>query len=636
MMNNRQTNIVRILGEQKEWITGKELSRLLNVSDRTIRSDIDNINKYYQSGLIKSNQRQGYHIDESLLNGLNIEVKYSIPQTPSERCVFMIRQLLFEKNEINLTILQSQIYVSGYSIENDLKRIRKMLEPYPKLRLIRSKNYIYLHGDERSKRTLYKDLLAAETKGNFLNINRIASLYKNFDLLLVKDILLEVFDEYKFSVKDIMFPMLVIHIGISIERIMKYNFIKTDRKDKEFYESREYKISKEFFKRVSDKINIKLVEDEIQLMTLLLMGKNSLNYSTNLLNLDKKKLDIEQLVINLLGEIREFFGTDFMDDTDLIVGLKMHIQGMVSRAKNAISIDNVFLQDIKRKYPLVFEMGIYACHMIEDSLGFSVNENEAGFIALHLGAANERMNKNSKYKVIIISPHNQSFSSLCKQKIDDNFGERLDIIKILNYFEEGEVISYQPDLILTLSSLQHSLDIMTIQISMFISSEDEMNIYQAIKKLDKKKFQIEFNSKISNIIKKEFFYTNFDGKSEKDIINKMCNKLEDHKIVPIDFKESVLKREEMSPTSFFYGFATPHDLRSQSYLSTISVALLKSPVKWGVYEVKLVMLLAINEEDKSLLFMFLEWLASTISDELTFSELLEVKDYEEFLERIMG
>lgn len=83
MMNNRQTNIVRILGEQKEWITGKELSRLLNVSDRTIRSDIDNINKYYQSSLIKSNQRQGYHIDESLLNRLNIEVKYSIPQTPS-------------------------------------------------------------------------------------------------------------------------------------------------------------------------------------------------------------------------------------------------------------------------------------------------------------------------------------------------------------------------------------------------------------------------------------------------------------------------------------------------------------------------------------------------------------------------
>ena len=635
-MNSRQTNIVRILGGEKTWITGKKLSKLLNVSDRTIRSDIDNINKYHQSSLIKSNQRNGYHIDENLLNQLNVHIEYSIPQTPSERCVFMIRKLLFEKNEINLTILQSQIYVSGYSIENDLKSIRKMLEPYPKLRLVRSKNYIYLNGDERSKRELYKNLLAAETKGNFLNINRIASLYKNFDLLLVKDILLEVFDEYNFTVKDMMFPMLVIHIGISIERIIKYNFIKTDRKNKEFYESREYKISKEFFERISDKIHIKLIEDEIQLMTLLLMGKNSLNYETDLINADNKKLDIEQLVINLLEEIRDFFGTDFINDMNLIAALKMHIQGMVSRAKNAISIDNVFLQEIKRKYPLIFEMGIYACHVIEDRLGFSVNENEAGFIALHLGVANERMNKNSKYRVIIISPHNQAFLSLCQQKIEDNFGEHLEIIKILNYFEENEVMSYQPDLIFTLSQLQHYLDIMTIQISMFISSEDEMNIYRAIKNLDKKKFQIEFNSKISNIIKKEFFYTNFDGKNEKDIIYKMCSKLEDYKVVSKDFKESVLQREEMSPTSFYYGFATPHDLKSQSYLSTISVALLKHPVKWGEYEVKLVMLLAINEEDKSVLFMFLEWLASTITDEIAFSELLEANDYEEFLERIMG
>lgn len=635
-MNNRQANIVRILGEKGEWITGKGLSKLLNVSDRTIRSDIDTINKYYQNILIKSNQRQGYHIDENLLNSLNIDVSYSIPQTPSERCIFMIRQLLFEKNEINLTILQSQIYVSNYSIENDLKRIRKMLEPYSKLRLARSKNYIYLYGDERSKRELYKDLLEVETKGNFLNINKIASLYKNFDLLLVKDILLEVFNEYKFSIKDVVFPMLVIHIGISIERMIKYNFIKTEKRNKEFYESKEYKISREFFEIVSDKIHIKLVEDEIKLMALLLMGKSSVNYTTDLLDSDNNKLDTGELVIDLLEEISKFFGSNFLNDADLVNGLRMHIEGMVSRSKNTISIDNIFLQDIKRKYPLVFEMGIHACNMIEDKLGVSVSENEAGFIALHLGAANERMNKNRKYRVVIISPHNQVFSSLYQQRIYDNFGEHLDIVKTLNYFEENEIISYQPDLILTLFSLQHSLNIMTIKVSMFINNDDDMKIYQAIKLLDKKKFQIEFNSKISSIIKKEFFYTDFYGKSKKDIIDRMCSNLEQHNIVTSDFRKFVLKREEMSPTSFIYGFAIPHDLKSQSHLSTISVALLKSPVKWGEYEVKLVMLLAINEEDKSMLFMFLEWLTNAISDELTFAELLEAKDYEEFLERIMG
>ena len=51
----------------------------------------------------------------------------------------MIQKLLFEVKELNLTMLQSQIYVSGYSIDNDLKRIRKMLEPYSGLKLVRNK-----------------------------------------------------------------------------------------------------------------------------------------------------------------------------------------------------------------------------------------------------------------------------------------------------------------------------------------------------------------------------------------------------------------------------------------------------------------------------------------------------------------
>ncbi|MEG1313903.1 MAG: PTS sugar transporter subunit IIA, partial [Bacilli bacterium] len=237
---------------------------------------------------------------------------------------------------------------------------------------------------------------------------------------------------------------------------------------------------------------------------------------------------------------------------------------------------------------------------------------------------------------VIVLPHDQAFASICEQKIQQNFKESLDIVATLNYFEENEVLYYEPDLILTLVSLQHSLDVMTIQISIFLNNEDEISIYQAIKRLDKKRFQIEFNSKISSIIEKEYFYANFDAKDEKDVIDKMCNNLEKDRIIPPGFKENVLKREEMSPTSFVYGFATPHALKAQSYLSTISVALLKQPVKWGLYDVKLVILLAINEEDKSILFMFLEWLASAISDAVSFSTLLEAKNYEEFLERIMG
>lgn len=45
MRSKRQEQLLAILSERQGWVTGKQLSSLLNVSDRTIRSDVEAINK---------------------------------------------------------------------------------------------------------------------------------------------------------------------------------------------------------------------------------------------------------------------------------------------------------------------------------------------------------------------------------------------------------------------------------------------------------------------------------------------------------------------------------------------------------------------------------------------------------------
>lgn len=166
-LNKRQEKIIAMMNDMNEWITGKELSKLLNVSDRTIRSDVDVINRTYENELIESNLRYGYHLNQSIFRTLDIKIEDTIPQTPQERCVYIIQELLFQRNELNIIDLQNKVYVSGYSIDNDIKRIKKMVEPYDDLKLVRSKSFIHLEGSEESKRKLYKDMLAEETKGNF-------------------------------------------------------------------------------------------------------------------------------------------------------------------------------------------------------------------------------------------------------------------------------------------------------------------------------------------------------------------------------------------------------------------------------------------------------------------------------------
>ena len=117
---------------------------------------------------------------------------------------------MFETRELNLVSLQDQIFVSGYSIDNDLKRIRRMLEPYANLKLVRNRECISLKGDEASKRRFYRDLLVAEVQENFLNMNLLAGLYKSFDLIAVKDIFVDVLEEYDYSIHESMFPMVIL------------------------------------------------------------------------------------------------------------------------------------------------------------------------------------------------------------------------------------------------------------------------------------------------------------------------------------------------------------------------------------------------------------------------------------------
>lgn len=633
MLNKRQERIISIFNENKEWITGKELSRLLGVSDRTIRSDIDTINKHFSDELIQSNIRLGYSLDVEKYNQLYVE-EDDIPQTPAQRCTYLMQQLLIHEDGINLTFLQEDIYVSGYSIENDIKRVRKTLEKYDTLKLVRSKNYIYLKGNEIDKRKLYKDLLSDETQGNFLNLNKLAMFYKDFDLIQVTDVLIRILKEHHYNIKESMFPMLILHIGISIERMLNYQFYKTDIRNDELIASEEYKIAKEYYEKLQDLLSLELREDEICLLALLISNKSG-QYQPHHIQIDENSIDIQELIQEVVMPIEKKLHIHFHEDEDFMSGLKMHLQGLVDRYKQNINANNLFVHEIKKNYPLVFEMGVSVGKTLEESLNITINESEMGFIALHFGAAYERLNRNNKFKAVMIIPYNQSFSSLGRKKLESMFSERLEILDTFNIFEEAKVLALNPDLLITTIPLSHDLDILTIQVSMFINNEDESLIFQSLAKLERKRFQNVFNQKISQLINEDYFYMNLDLKNSTEVIEYLCDRLYEGGVVNKFFKKGVLKREEMSPTSFIYSFATPHSFGDYVNIPTISVALLKNPIDWGSYKVKLVILLAINEEDHETLKIFFDWLSQAIGEVGHFSSLLESKNYQDFIKKII-
>ena len=633
LLNIRQQKIITILKNNKNWMTGKELSKFLNVSDRTIRSDIAYINLYHDGMLIESNVRNGYRLNSELSSNVNVHAENDIPQTSFQRCFYIIYELLFKVNKLNIINIAEKFFVSDSSVENDLKEIKKSLEAYPTLKLVRQNNCIYLEGNEENKRQLYVNLLMKKIKENFLNLDFLASLFPEFNLLIIKELLENAFQKYNYHIREMEFPVIMAYIGTAIERIFCYNYIQIDTGNENITDSMEFTMAKEFFENVSQKLNIEIKENEAAFLAIIFRGNTRVDPNSKefLPDLDNT---VDQLVNDLLEDIYTQLDIDLKNDIDFREGLSIHIQLLLQRKKNNIHIPNLCLDELKYKYPFFFEIAVRIGKLIKDKLNIELDENDISFIEQHLGGALERMNSKNKYRVIVINPNNQALSSLCIKKIESIFHERIMIIGSINYFERKKVLEAKPDLILTTLPLEHNLNILTVQISIFVNSQDEVRIFQALNQLDSNRSKLKFLSEFKAMMEPRFFYVDLDLGSPKEVLSFMSDELYKAGVVDKDFKEAVFKREELSPTSFIYSFAVPHPVVANSIESKISVAVLKKPIQWGEFQVKLVLLLAIKEGKQKVLRTFFDWLSDIINDPQKLSSLMEIKSYDEFINQM--
>lgn len=630
-MSTRQKKIIEILKQKNDWITGKELSSILGVSDRTIRNDIDQIGKGCK-GMIESSVRYGYRINPEALAQSDLELRDAIPQTSEERCNYIIKKLLFDKTRLNILDLQYDIYVSEFTLKNDLKRLVKMLERFEGIELVRESNYLSLKGSEESKRKVYKELLADETNGNFINLNKIAQLFPTFNLIQVKNTLEKVLEKHSYQVREETFPQLMIHVGVAILRMMSYHYIDTAVNSSQIEGTHEYEIAKEFFGKVTAFLPFEVNESELALFASLLMGRSQGNvYMENTQNL----YDAEALSGEIIEAIREKYGIDFSKDEVFKDGITLHIQNLLVRLNNRTPQSNVCLSEIKKNYPMVFEMSVFIGHIIEEYTKKTITEDELGFLAIHIGAAYDRLNIGYFYHAVLIQPNSQAMAAICRDKLMERFGDRMVIDAVLTYYEHPVIESLHPDLILTTLPLEHQMDVETVQISMFVSNNDEYKVFRALNELEAKRQKESFKEHIEGLIQEDYYFPDLECGTYEEVITLMCDKLCEGGRVPSEFKKSTFEREKMAYTSFSAGYALPHTLNYPALRSTIAIATLKKPVRWGDNEVRLVLLLAMRDDERELLRVFFDWFGNICDDSMLLSNIRKARNAKEFIRLVI-
>lgn len=633
-INTRQFMIYEYLIESKTWIKGTVLAEMFEVSGRTIRSDIERINAEL-NGIILSNTRKGYKVDKNRLDSVPFKAQTNdVPQTPEDRTFYIIKRLLFDNRKLKIYDLQELLYVSEHTIESDIRRIRRLIKPYSGLKLVRSSNTIYLESDEHTKRKLYKDLLYNEIHGNFMNLDRVAAHYDKFDLMIVKRVFLETLRETKFMIRDSSLSLLMMHLGIMTERMIlgcALDKVSSDRIRLDI-DTNAFQTASLFLDKLSKSIPIHYNNYEINELANLLLGYQDAAVLQPTLTIHNKTYNLEEAIYETTRYLNEVFGVDLTNDEDFKAGLHLHLQSLIIRAQNVFNIENVYLEELKNQYPLIFEMSVHISSLISKLFDIKVSESETGFISLHLGAAYERNMQIEKYNVILLTNMNQNLTNITRMKIESVFEDRLKIKGTYHYFNSDVIDEHDIDLIICIGTkIEHKLNIPTIKVTTFINSEDESVLFSTLNKLDKRRLKLDFAKRLTDLVDVNYFFTDVKQNSPEEIIGFLSDKLVEDGIVPDTFKSSVLQREALASTSFEYSIATPHPLVFESTASKISVAILDKPVTWGDYEVELVLLLSISPDESDVIEVFFSWLSTIISDESKLQRLITAESRDEFV-----
>lgn len=113
-MREKHLALIRILVDQEGWMTAKQLSLQLHISERSVKNYIGEIN-YFENSLIEGS-RKGYWIKRERGRELLGRQQGSLPETPGERVNYMIAQLLTSDSEhgggIDLYDISEEIFVS--------------------------------------------------------------------------------------------------------------------------------------------------------------------------------------------------------------------------------------------------------------------------------------------------------------------------------------------------------------------------------------------------------------------------------------------------------------------------------------------------------------------------------------------
>lgn len=634
MLSLRQQKLLHLLMQAEEALTGAELASALQVTSRTIRSDVKILTDKLQANgaYIALKRGKGYEliIDDYkyfrsfLQRAVAGNEDDTIPADPSERMEYMLRRLLLSEDYIKIEHFVKELYISETSIKNGLKEVKKILRRF-NLDLEKRPNYgLKIVGSEAKMRICMAEFV-------FHSDHQPYQVLPAHELEKIAEILLKHTKEASILLSDIGKSNLITHIAIACKRILDDNYVSMPEKELEaIMAEKEYSVAKLIVKDLQTSLGTAFPEAEVAYIAVHLLGTKIISYQPaaeiNILDMIEK--DILELSKKLLNEAEQVMQLGISTDEELIYGLCLHLKPSINRYKFGLSIRNPMLKEIIKNYPVAFDAAISMAEKLKQETGMEINQDEIGYIALHIGAAMERKKAKGKAKrCLIVCATGVASAQLLYHKLQATFGSKLQIVGTANVFDMHKYDLGSLDFIISTIPIQKRLTVPIIDVNTILRDEDIARLENLV---------IENIGSVLKYIRPELTFFQQDLKSKEEVLRFLCTNMERLEDIPDNFQELVEEREQIAPTGFGTMVAIPHPIRPVTKKTIWAVCTLKRPVQWGDSRVQFICLLSVQKEYKKDLQKMYQLLVKISGNAALVERLVKVSSYEEFVSILLS
>ncbi|WP_427708153.1 BglG family transcription antiterminator [Staphylococcus parequorum] len=581
-MQERHAKLIRlILNNNNDYLSANEIANYLNVSNRTVRSDIKYINSELVEELIVSVKGRGYKMNRTLYSVEQLtEIVTAFTNKESEILLKLGYQLLMHQQPMTIDQLENDFDLTKSEVNDYLNRIQSWCTSFDISVNITKKKGITVNGNEMNIRNAILHLNQLSTKDQTVEqfiLNEIPEAHIQMIFQIIKSNL----SDYQIQTSDIRIRQLLIHLIIIFKR-------NNDDDASWVIDEESQIIAQHCIDEINQKLAYGLSDETAKLFSFFI------SYYFNKYDLGLEKVFVKSYIDRMIYQMEKSVGVNFTQDKALRDNVYSHFSRTYLRIAKNVYINNPLTEDIKKHYPFVFNTLYETVNHLSKDAKINLVEDEIAFLALHFQSSIDRNEKN-RFNIVITCYYGLGISSLLEAKIA-NLDDRIYVIDTLKLEDVSQYDFSGVDALITTHFVDKSQVPDTLQV---------MEVSPLFSNEDANKIQSFIRHKQNPVLNQdELAAIQFDVHSDKQELTEASYVFEQAQIIFRDnqsvtekYIQSALEREKFSSTFIGKGISIPHGDPEKVLKSHVVIFKNMQGFGWKQNRAKLVFFLAIAEQD---------------------------------------